>query len=46
MHIKANNNERELNKFSFPRLWFNTVTANSGFAIVILGLIMNYLLIL
>lgn len=46
MHIKANNNERELNKFSFPRLWFNTVTANFGFAIVILGLITNYLLIL
>ena len=46
MHIKANNNERELNRFSFPRLWFNTVTANFGFAIVILGIITNYLLIL
>lgn len=46
MHIKANNKERDRNEFSFPRLWFNTVTANFGFAIVILGLITNYLLIL
>lgn len=46
MHIKANNNDRKLNGFSFPRLWFNTVTANFGFAIVILGIITNYLLIL
>ena len=46
MHIKANNNERDRNEFSFPRLWFNTVTANFGFAIVILGIITNYLLIL
>ena len=46
MHIKANNNERNRNGFSFPRLWFNTVTANFGFAIVILGIITNYLLIL
>lgn len=46
MHIKANNNDRKLNGFSFPRLWFNTVTANFGFAVVILGIITNYLLIL
>ena len=46
MHIKANNNERDRNEFSFPRLWFNTVTANFGFAVVILGIITNYLLIL
>ena len=46
MHIKANNKERDRNEFSFPRLWFNTVTANFGFAIVILGIITNYLLIL
>lgn len=46
MHIKANNNDRKLNGFSFPRLWFNTVTANFGFAIVILVIITNYLLIL